>query len=167
MFNDWSARTANLCAAFGIAVALLAGADSARAAPAGPKALRRTTFTLDGMSFAMPVPDRGNVRVSADTFTIFVGTRLQRLITLEKSKAGSRRHYRQKTVLANGLRLEYSIDDNVGGGSGGTIAELKGRLEINGHVLSVLCTDQSEFSAPQADWCLSYLGQLELTKSGR
>ena len=58
--------------------------------------------------------------------------------------------------LASGSVLRYSVTDNVGGGSGGPIAELSGRPEIGGRVLAVTCTDQDELSR-MPDRCVPYL----------
>jgi len=67
--------------------------------------------------------------------------------------------FANQTVLTNGSRLSFNIDEDIGGGSGGTEGELVGDLNLNGKVLSVTCRDQSEMRTNPA-WCLRYLRHL-------
>ena len=131
--------------------------------PARAEALERTVFTIDGVSFALLLPKRAVVRATDDALTVYGHTRLQRNIYLKKAHDGSPGSYNRKATLKNGRQLDYRINGDVGSGSGGTIAKLTGRLEIDSHILAVECTDQRE-GYPEADWCLPYLGSLEIVK---
>jgi hypothetical protein len=64
-------------------------------------------------------------------------------------------------MLTDGARVRYSINYDLGGGSGGTEGELKGELEFAGKVFMLTCHDQGEGSN-EPDWCLSYLRYLEV-----
>lgn len=60
-------------------------------------------------------------------------------------------------------RLEYRGGGHTGGGSGGPIAELTGRMEIGPLVLTVSCTDRGTGAwAREPDWCLPYPDRLEI-----
>ena len=134
--------------------------------PALPeRALARLTFTLDGTSFAIFLPEAAIVSNSASghevRFALTKGKRLERLLVLAITSAAIDVGDHPKVMLANGARLEYQVKDDTGGGSGGPVAELIGRMNIGSLVLSVRCTDQ-EKSGRESDWCLPYLSRLEI-----
>ena len=69
--------------------------------------------------------------------------------------------YGRRQKLANGALLRYSIESDLGGGSGGSEAELAGRLNLSGRVLAIVCRHQSEWN-PDPSWCINYLGYLKV-----
>lgn len=158
-------RCRDLVTLIGMALALLPSLAGAQPSTPATTALARKVFTLGGTPFVLFLPEAATVRISASentiTFDLTKGMRLERQLVLATAPreivAG------RKVLLRNGARLEYAIDDNTGGGSGGPIAALSGRMEIGAHALSVRCTDQDEGSR-EPDWCLRYLDRLEIVQ---
>ena len=94
-------------------------------------------------------------------FNIAKGGRLQRTVefaAVEQRVDGPRT---PTVVLRNGGRFTYVVEENTGGGSGGPIAELTGRLELGLLTISVTCTAQNRGGREPA-WCVPYLGNLEI-----
>ncbi len=131
------------------------------------QALIRKTFALGDTSFAIFLPEAAVVGRSAGgdkvTFDLTKGERLERSLTLATAPPEPGASADRDALLANGSRFEYAVEDDIGGGSGGPIARLSGRLAIGAHVLSVTCTDQDEWSREPA-WCRPYLARLEVVK---
>ena len=93
------------------------------------------------------------------------GQRLQRSLTFSTDIREAKDGLHRNENLANGGRLDYSVEDDTGGGSGGPIAELAGRMTIGSHVVSVTCTDQDEWDRdPQ--WCVSYIKSIAIIAKG-
>lgn len=150
-------------------IATLAGsAKIAQAQRASDPPLVRKEVVLDGMTLALSLPEANAARISVrgDRMTIDFARnmRLQRLLILRRGPPPSGGPLGPKQDLPSGGRLSYRLDDDAGGGSGGPIAELNGILEIGTVELAVTCTDQSEWGG-DPEWCLSYLGQIELVKA--
>lgn len=137
-----------------------------------PKTLERTIFTLGETSLATMLPEGAEISNSASGAhqtairDVSKSKRLERLLVIAAAPSGFRASYDRRVILANGGRLEFQIKDDVGGGSGGPIAELAGRMEIDSHVFSITCTDQDEFRRDPS-WCLPYLGRLEIVERGQ
>jgi Tse3 toxin immunity protein Tsi3 len=109
------------------------------------------------------LPKPARVRNSDNEINIDLtkGQRLQRNLIFTTAPVQPDVGNRRRGVLANTGILEYAIEDNTGGGSGGPIAGLTGRIQIGSNAFTVKCTDQEEISR-EADWCLSYLNRLEI-----
>jgi hypothetical protein len=89
------------------------------------------------------------------------GVRAMKFLELCTSAGDIATSLPRRAKLPNGARVDYSADYDIGGGSGGTEGELKGRLALDGKVLALTCHDQSEWG-PRPEWCLSYLGGLQV-----
>ena len=90
-------------------------------------------------------------------------TRTIRLFRLAPASGESYDKYAQSVELKNGGVLRYNVEPDIGGGSGGVEGQLKGRLELSGHALVVMCHDQaSEGSTPKPEWCVPYLHHLQI-----
>lgn len=89
------------------------------------------------------------------------GTRLQRQIRIATAPREGGANHDRTMALADG-RLDYQVTDNIGGGSGGPIGELTGRLQLGSRILFVECTDQDGLGYTHPDWCLPYLDRLEI-----
>jgi hypothetical protein len=61
----------------------------------------------------------------------------------------------------SGRIVHYRQTDDAGGGSGGAMATIEGRLDIGPHTIFLSCSDQNE-SVLNPDWCFDHLGTLEL-----
>jgi hypothetical protein len=136
--------------------------------PAHPAAtLARMTFKLGETSFAIFLPTDAVVRTSAGeqkiTIDLTKGRRLERFLILAIIPHEPGMIYDRTAVTATGGRLVFQVKDNTGGGSGGPVAELTGRMDIGSIALSVTCTDQDEWSR-KPDWCLPYLNRLEIVE---
>jgi len=129
--------------------------------------LARMTFKLDGEYFVIFLPKsarHATAGISANrvAFNLTKGQRLQRSLDLATAdETGA--EFAHRLQMTSGSLLEFQVKDNTGGGSGGPIAELTGRMKVGMHVLSVLCTDQDELNR-EPDWCLPYLNSLEIAR---
>jgi hypothetical protein len=116
------------------------------------------------------LPETATVRMlpgsQQATIDLTKGQRLERFLRLEMTNAVRSLSFDHVAQMHNGGRLSYSIDDDTGGGSGGPIAALTGRLEIGPLAIAITCTDQDELYR-HPDWCLPYLDRLELVKRDR
>ena len=132
--------------------------------------LARMTFTLGGASLAIFLPEAAVVHNLTGRDKIYIdltkGKRLERWLILQTAPHGPGANYDKTMILTNGGHLEYRTEDNTGGGSGGPVAELRGRMEVGSLILAVTCTDQDEGSR-EPDWCLPYLSGLEIVERNR
>lgn len=149
---------------------LLAGVapiTMAKAQRAADPPLVRKEVVLDGITLAVSVPQTNAERISVQGGRITIdfarNMRLQRLLILKRGTPPAGGPLGPKRELAGGGWLSYRLDDDPGGGSGGPIAELNGVLEIGAAEFAVTCTDQSEWGG-DPEWCLPYLGRIELVK---
>jgi hypothetical protein len=155
-----NAAFARLCPRFFIVILLLLGASACNEQAevnVRPKPLlARMTFTLGGTSFAIFLPEASQIGsvghdATSPDYKIYIdpmiSTRLVRKLILAIAPNERSASYDHKVLLENGGRLEYSVLDNIGGGSGGPEAEITGRMEIGLLALSVTCHDQNELTA--------------------
>lgn len=69
--------------------------------------------------------------------------------------------FAERATLSDRIRVQYTIDHDLGGGSGGTEGELKGELDLEGKVFLLTCRDQDE-ARNNPEWCLDYLHSLQV-----
>lgn len=166
-----NALIAGLCIGLVLAVMVVSGffgEPPHRALPAGRQAdtpLSRLTFTLGATLFAIDLPQAAEIRDFGDPSAVTIydftrGQRLQRQIRIATTRRESSAN--DRTMALAGGRLDYQVTDNIGGGSGGPIGELTGRLQLGSRVLFVECTDQDGLGYTHPDWCLRYLDRLEI-----
>lgn len=144
------------------AIAMM-GAWASRAALAAEGG-KPASFTLDGRTYSLTMPEKAVVDAAASQVTFRDLTKSQRLersliISLEPNEAGSA--VDRMLPLAEGRTLAYQMTDNIDGGSGGPIAELKGRVAFGDIHLFVTCTDQDEWLR-DAKWCVPLLESLKV-----
>jgi hypothetical protein len=152
------------------ALLLLASACSEQPpGPADPAGLQRSTFALGGATFEWLLPQKAVADPRAgDGEPVIIrdltrSHRLERTLALSGSQTDASAGYFRTITLASGNVLRYRVHDDIGGGSGGTIAELTGALEIGGRTIYVRCADQDElFREP--DWCVPHLHHLRIVK---
>jgi hypothetical protein len=125
------------------------------------------TFSLGGQNYTMTVPTNAAVDQIPASDQVIIrdltkSRRLERVlvISLQPNEAGSA--IDRVTMLPGGQSLAYQLADDIGGGSGGPIAELKGRITVDGARLFITCTDQDEWSR-DPEWCVPWLGSLKRT----
>jgi len=168
-----NALIGGLCIGFVLAVLVVSGffgEPPRNALPAGPQAdapLSHLTFTLGATLFAIDLPEKAEIRDFGDPSAVTVydftrGERLQRQIRI--ATAGRESSVNDRTMPLAGGRLDYQVTDNIGGGSGGPIGELTGRLQLGSRILLVECTDQDGLGYTHPDWCLPYLDRLEIVR---
>lgn len=123
-------------------------------------------FTIGGKAYSIVLPEKATIKNSAVPDEILIddlskSQRLQRslVISLEPNEAGSAIDRVER--LRGGNSLAYQIADNIGGGSGGPIAELKGRITVGDIQLFIECTDQDEWSR-DPKWCVPLLESLKV-----
>jgi hypothetical protein len=157
------ARAAGRPATLTLFAAALLAIVASRSPAQAPAA---TTFTVEGATFSIGLPPGARLQPLASgqvgiTVDLARGRRLQR--TLELTARGQRGQdsFDRTYALVAGGRLDYRIEDNTGGGSGGPIAELSGRLRIADRELRLVCTEQDEI-ARRFDWCLAAISSLTL-----
>lgn len=166
-----NALIAGLCIGFVLAVLVVSGffgAPPHSALPAARQAdtpLLRLTFTLGATPFAIDLPERAEIQNFGDPSAVTIydftrGKRLQRQIRIATTPREPSAN--DRTMALAGGRLDYQVTDNIGGGSGGPIGELTGRLQLGSRILFVECTDQDGLGYTHPDWCLPYLDRLEI-----
>ena len=157
---------------FGAVVLLSLASQAQQSAPSltTNPTLEKMPFKVNGTSFVISMPREGVIiDVTGGqkvTFDLTKGGRLERALIIGKAGAAPSVSYTRRMILKNGGELAYRVNDDTGGGSGGPIAELAGQLKFGSVILSITCTDQ-EKGGREADWCLTYLGTLEITKQGQ
>jgi hypothetical protein len=172
-----NALIVGLCIGFVLAVLVVSGffgRPSPSALPAPPPAdtpLARRIFTLGATSFAIDLPEASEIRDFGDPSDVTIydftrGKRLQRQIRIATASREPGANYDRQMAIAGSGHLEYQVTDNIGGGSGGPIGELTGRLKIGSRVLFIECTDQDGLGYTHPDWCLRYLDRLEIVQRG-
>lgn len=129
--------------------------------------LARKIFKLDGEYFEISLPKSAryataSISVNRVAFSLTKGNRLERSLHLATADEPGA-EFTHRLQMTSGSLLEYQMKDNTGGGSGGPIAELTGRMKVGTHYLSVLCTDHDELDR-EPGWCLPYLNGLVATK---
>jgi hypothetical protein len=90
-----------------------------------------------------------------------LSTRAMTFLELCSASRNNPTSFARQMTLKNGAHVRYNIDQNIGGGSGGTEGELNGELELGGKVFGLTCRDQGEWGN-SPDWCLLYLHRLEV-----
>lgn len=122
-------------------------------------------FELSGKSYRMFVPMGSSIEQDTTRRSVLIrptpNGRLVRFLSLAPLAGATLPPPTESTTLANGLSVSYSIDDDIGGGSGGPEAELFGETLLDPQTpIIVVCHDQREGGA-NAAWCLDYLATLE------
>lgn len=117
------------------------------------------------LQLAVPLPKQSTADIGGGVVRITTnpGRRQVRDLTLAiagkpEAGLGHARH------LASGFRLDYRVDEDAGGGSGGAEATLVGVIDLGPAAtqrLAVTCGDQSEFT-PDPTWCLELLERVTL-----
>jgi hypothetical protein len=171
-----NALIAGLCAGFVLAVLVVSGffgepSSATLTSPQGDAPPVRMTFTLGTTSFEIFLPAAAEIRDLAEPSTVAIydftrGQRLQRQIRIAARSTEPRPPYNLRMSLSSGGHLDYQVTDNIGGGSGGPIGELTGRLQIGSRILFVECTDQDGLGYTHPDWCLRYLERLDIVQRG-
>jgi len=127
--------------------------------------LERIEFALEEVHYQILVPRHSRLDQTNEPGCIKIwhprSTRSMTFLELCSASGTIPSAYGSRATLTNGAAVRYDIDRNIGGGSGGTEGELKGRLDLDGKVFVLTCRDQGEWgNAP--DWCLHYLRYLEV-----
>lgn len=158
------------CSSLVVAMLLLPGCkDNSRAADPATSECQRVE--IGGKPYALRVPKGSLVTTDAASGSVAVrpnpNGRLVRSFTVQPRGGMKLPSPRRSEVLANGARVSYAIDDQIGGGSGGPEGELAGELNlVDGATLVATCRDQNELG-PRPDWCLRHLGTIEPAGSAR
>lgn len=174
-------RRASACTVLAALVLLSGCGDNAPALP--PKeekkeALTRFDFSLEGVQYAISLPEQADMRERhrppGFDFAARKNQRMQKnlIITAKPDPQNGdqnfdRQHFRRDArdrILRDDhdRTVHYRNLGKTGEGSGGSIEEIAGRIEIGGNVLFFECTDQGEWTI-RADWCLDYIDTLQIT----
>lgn len=125
--------------------------------------LERIEFWLADVRYHILVPRRSRLAQTNTPGCAKIwhplSTRSMIFLELCSAPAGTMGPYARQATLSNGARVRYSVDHDIGGGSGGTEGELKGEIDLDGRVLALTCRDQGEWRN-NPDWCVHYLGHL-------
>jgi hypothetical protein len=147
--------------------ALLGIATSASSQNAPDTPLVRKKFVLDGVALAVSLPAANAAKASVHGRRIIIdfarNMRLQRMMTLSVDGLPAEGPVGPRRALPGGRWFSYRIEDDIGGGSGGPIAQLSGILELGSIEITVTCTDQHEWSR-DPEWCLPYVSHVELDR---
>lgn len=138
--------------------------------------LARFDFSINGVGYAISLPEQAGMHPQPDprsmTFAARKGQRLQKTMVLAGAPQSpdqnfDRQHLtrddRGRILRDAGSRVvRYRALGKTGEGSGGSIEEIAGRIDIGTRVLYFRCTDQGELSI-RRDWCLDYINSLQIT----
>jgi hypothetical protein len=126
------------------------------------------TFSVDEVRYRIAMPTHSALasasRPGCAMIWYLADGRAMKFLELCTSAGGIPARLLRRAQLPNGARVDYMVDYDIGGGSGGTEGELKGHLALDGKRLALTCRDQSEWG-PRPEWCLSYLGGLQVDGS--
>ncbi len=134
---------------------------------AGPTAkVARFEFALDGMRYAISLPEQAGMREQRDSNSIVFdarkGQRQQKVMQISATPQRPLQTLdRQRRIGASGRVVRFRETSDAGGGSGGAMATIEGRFELGPVTLFLYCSDQGE-SALFPDWCLDHLDSLQL-----
>lgn len=149
--------------------------DSEPALPvqAKPELLTRFEFAVEGVRYAISLPEQAVMQPHGPQGVIFYARRNQRLqrtmIFSPASRGGDgsfdQEHFARdkRGRIARDRKdraIRYLELGQTGAGSGGAIEEIAGNIEIGANRLFFECSDQSEGPA-RARWCLDYINSLE------
>src|SRR5262249_38949720 len=114
---------------------------------------RSEFFELAGVHYVIALPQGMRLEKSAPPAErVYVDfgpdRRALRYFAFSPVRERGRETYAKSETLRNGALLRYSVDNELGGGSGGMEGELNGQITIGTHTLAVTCHDQSEFPGP-------------------
>ena len=121
-------------------------------------------FVLDDVRFRVLVPAGSRSDTDNPACVRIWHPRATRAMTFLELCSAARAApdgFARRATLSNRARVRFSIDHDIGGGSGGTEGELKGVLELDGRTLALTCRDQGEGSN-NPGWCLDYLQHLSV-----
>jgi hypothetical protein len=123
--------------------------------------LERIEFTLGDSDWRIEMPKGSKLRPGPDCVQVWHprSTRLVKFLELCARGTPATDGTPREIILRNGARVVYSINSDIGGGSGGSESELKGSLELKGRMFALTCRDQGEWSTDPS-WCLLYLHSL-------
>lgn len=142
----------------------LLGACTEEPAPPGPPDAECRMLEVGGKRLSMRVPKSSSIELDTTRGSVLIRPnpdgRLVRFLSIAPLAGATLPPADKSTKLANGLALSYSVDDGIGGGSGGPEAELIGETLLDPQTpLMIVCHDQQEGGA-NAEWCLEPLATL-------
>lgn len=145
------------------AISLLGGCSDDRATTMLAESECRS-LEINGKSYRMRVPAGSSIEQDAVRGSILIrpspNGRMVRFLSLAPQAGLTLPPPETSATLANGLSISYSIDDEIGGGSGGAEEEMSGEMLLDSRTpIVIACHDQGELSR-DAGWCLEYLGTL-------
>lgn len=142
----------------------LLGGCTEESVPPGPPDGECRKIEVGGKRLSMLLPKGSSVEPDTARGSVLLrpnpNGRLVRFLSIAPLAGATLPPADESTKLANGLTLSYSVDDDIGGGSGGPEAELTGETLLDPQTpLMIVCHDQQEGGA-NAEWCLESLGTL-------
>ena len=97
--------------------------------------LERIEFALEDVYYRILVPRGSRLSPISEPGCIRIwhplATRSMTFLELCSSSSAETITFGSRAVLTNGASIRYSVDHDIGGGSGGTEGELKGQLDLN------------------------------------
>jgi hypothetical protein len=172
-------RRARAVLALSVLTLLAACNDNQPALPPMPEKqekLTRFEFTIGDVQYAISLPEEAAIREYGTSGVIFYARWTQReqktLLLLPTARNPDRnfdqehvpRDEHDRPVRDRTERIvRYRHLGNTGAGSGGSIEDIAGRIQIGRNVLFFECSDQGEWSI-RPTWCLGYLDSLEVTQ---
>jgi Type six secretion immunity 3 domain len=122
-------------------------------------------FELGDVPYRILVPESSRLSRAGNSGCVTIwhprATRLMTFLELCPAFSDIPSTFAEQATLTNGAHVRYTVDHDIGSGMGGTEGELKGRLDLDGRVLVLTCRDQGK-GGNSPDWCLRYLGYLEV-----
>jgi len=124
-------------------------------APIDTKGFEVYEHTLENIRLTAPLPNVWEVRKNERSVTFDFSERLRKSMTVSVNPL-NKEIYTDTYKFRNGNILQFSLNDDMGGGSGGTESMLWGKLtDENGLHVYIYCYDQGEWST-NPEWCIKY-----------
>lgn len=119
---------------------------------------------ISGNNYRMLLPMGSAIEADAARGSVLIRPephgRLMRFLSIAPLAGATLPPPTDSTILAHGQTFSYSLDENIGGGSGGPEAELVGEMLLDAKTpLMIVCRDQQEGGA-NAEWCFEPLETL-------
>lgn len=145
-------------------LALLGGCTAEEVALPAPPSSECRSFEIAGTSYRMLLPEGSAIEPDAARGSVLIRPkpkgRLMRFLSIAPLAGATVPPPTDSTILAHDLEFSYSLDENIGGGSGGPEAELVGEMLLDARTpIMIVCRDQQEGGA-NAKWCFEPLETL-------
>lgn len=140
--------------------------------PADPSGLIVQKFGIGDDNFEILLPQEYTPQRTTESKVMFIipDKRNVHYLSISKDspistqKKTPLQKWKYSVPIREGSDFQFSLKQNIGGGSGGTEGELTGIVRLDQTVLDIECHDQSEWQ-PEPEWCVPYIHHLRFSSN--